>query len=164
MQKDKGCGPTLSNVNLRELFAFSSSCCVRVVPGERLKYLNRVLGVDVSRNAFARVREVAKELRRLPPKRFVRGKFELWFLVEFIKHLCRQLESAAGEIGGIARVRNRIEHHNAMSVLAPRIDSPPSLTLFLSLHLTSAASSQIPRPSLFIKVLRFFSHLFRSSE
>lgn len=157
--KRQGMPANFGDVNLRELYAFSVECCVRIKPGERLAYLNRAMGISISRNVFIRVREVARELRRLPPKRFVRGKFELWFLVEFIKHLCSHLETVAGEIGGIARMRNSMEHHNAIAILVSRIETPPALTSFLCLHLSSDRSGPAPRFGLLRRSLDFLRNL-----
>lgn len=91
--------------------------CKVVTPAELLP------GIDV----------VKAELSALPPKRYVRGKFELWFFVQFVNKLTsllRQTLSGAGQPLSV-NVRLQFGQANALIVLGPRLPIPPSLETFL---------------------------------
>ena len=159
-----GMRPNLANIQLRELFAFSSDCRVRIKPGERHDNLCQTTGIKAPKGTLTRVREVAEELKRLPPKRYVRGKFELWFFVEFLKHLLTHLQNSAVGTGGRVRLRIPLEHSNIVALMSGRISAPPSLDLFLRVHLSPEEKADqtpsVSKKSFWVSigdiVLRFF--------
>lgn len=131
-----GLRPNLENLRLGQLFDFSAEGRVRVSRLDRLEYVCRTAGITVPGSAKERISETTEELKRLPPKRFVRGRFEIWFFVEFFKRLIAQLERSALEVTGKVRLRSPIEHGNILPILAGRIEIPEILDRFLSVHLS----------------------------
>jgi hypothetical protein len=127
--------PNVSNIQLRELFVLSVDCRPRVRSGDRLAYVCKAAGIVIPPAAVNRVIEIVQELERLPAKRYVRGKFEIWFFVEFFKSLTAQMEAAASEVGGKVKLRSPIEHGNITSALAARIQVPENLERFLQVNL-----------------------------
>lgn len=64
-------------------------------------------------------------------ERFVRGKYMLWFLVEFALEIHRSISLLVTRFTGSPKVRISIGLGNAMVVLAPRVRCPSSLQCFL---------------------------------
>ena len=64
-------------------------------------------------------------------ERFVRGKYLLWFLVEFALEIHRSISLLFTRFKGPPKVRISIGPANAMVVLAPRVRCPGSLQGFL---------------------------------
>ena len=147
--------PYLNDVQLGQIFGFSADSAVCSKQGTRLAYLSRVCRIPGPIRVH-RLREVARELKRLPPKRFVRGKSELWFLVEFVKRAFDHLQHLAAEAGGSVRFRNPVEHSNAIAILANRIATPLQLDLFLNVHLSAPLAKPEKQPSFWTRVRHFF--------
>jgi Protein of unknown function (DUF4435) len=139
-----GAKPNLANVSMVDICGITGDCEVRAARGKRLKALLRNAGVAETGSLFRLMRHTVKELRRLPPKRIVRGKFEAWFFVEFWKHLVRQLVSLAQESGGKATVKLTLEHGNFVPTLAAHGALPRSLELFLETHFPQAVPDAPP--------------------
>jgi len=138
--------PNLGNVQMGHLLSFSSDCTVRFGPRGRLGYLDASAGISTPTGAGIHMRRVAKELSRIPPKRIVRGKFEIWFFVEFFKQLVAHLQSNAAEIGGTVRLQTPLEHSNAIEILTTRLQVPHSLDLFLRLHFPQTRIEPVEGP------------------
>lgn len=64
-------------------------------------------------------------------ERFVRGKYLLWFLVEFALEIHRSISVLIRRLKDSPKVRISISPANAMVVLAPRVRCPRSLQEFL---------------------------------
>jgi hypothetical protein len=72
---------------------------------------------------------VEEELERREPKTYIRGKWELWFLVRFIGAFMQVLRE---HVPGTPRIHGiPITMTNAIDVLAPRTESPGALRAFL---------------------------------
>jgi hypothetical protein len=71
----------------------------------------------------------------MEPKKFLRGKFEIWFMVEFFKKAVQQITTAAQNSGGSVEIPVAMEQKNAIRLLAPHSDPPQSLVDFLAKHL-----------------------------
>jgi hypothetical protein len=92
------------------------------------------------------VLQTARELKRLSPKRIIRGKFEAWFFVEFWKHLIRQMRALAIEAQGNLNVRIQLERSNFVAVLSGRLEIPRSLDLFLGQHFNQTSEFETTEP------------------
>ncbi len=130
--------PNLNNVHLAEMCEVDGDCAIRTKRGQRVSHLNKVTGVT-ARSRFRQVVSVTRALRRIAPERIIRGKFEVWFVVEFWKHLTTQLEKVAREAKGKVVIRPALERSSLVAVLTPYADVPPSLERFLNAHLTAEA-------------------------
>jgi hypothetical protein len=134
MMRRAGLKPNLNDVNAGELFELSDDCSIHKRPCGRVEYLTRVTGVPQTPGIFRRLRHTSRELNRIHPKRFVRGKFEAWFFVEFWKHLTRRMQALAKETNGNLVVKVPLEKSNFVTVLVARATMPRSLDLFLGQH------------------------------
>jgi hypothetical protein len=136
--------PVLNDVNMGELFGVSIDCCVCVKSHGRLRYLARVTGVLKAPGGLRQFLQIARELKRIPAKRIVRGKFEAWFFVEFWKSLIAQMRALAKEAGGDVAVSVQLERSNFVHILAGRMVVPECLERFLALHLGISETSTEP--------------------
>jgi hypothetical protein len=141
-----GLRPNLGNVDPGKLLELTDDCSIRIRPSRRLEYLMRVSGVPSVGEVFRRVRHTCTELKRIQPKRFLRGKFELWFLVQFWKKLIKHLRGLSIEAGGRLDVKIALEEANSVAVLVEKIVVPRSLELFLGQHLLSEDNLRITEP------------------
>jgi hypothetical protein len=134
---------TLADVSLTDICHISAGCEVRAVKGGRLKALQKSEESEKSGSIFRRMTHAARELRRLPPKRILRGKFEAWFFVEFWRRLVQRLADLAAETGGKATIKIKLEHSNFVPLLSAYVAVPRSLEMFLEAHFPRTESSPI---------------------
>lgn len=139
----RGVKPNLSNVDPRHLFEMKRDCSVSVRCGKRLQYLAGAANAPAL-DVFRRVIQVSREVRNIPAKRIVRGKFEVWFLIEFWKKLIAQLQELARESGGSIRATIALERSNCVGNLVGDLRIPRSLDLFLGLHFPSGREELLP--------------------
>jgi len=138
--------PNLNNIDMNSLFKISDACELRRSSGSRVTALSRSTGTAAHGGA-RRLREVTRELARIPPKRVIRGKFEAWFFIEFWRHLVVQLRSLAEEAGGKVSFRINPDYGTFIASLRAYQDTPYSLDLFLRSHLSdSNAGAVLPHP------------------
>jgi hypothetical protein len=130
----KGLPVALQNLKLSELFSFDADLRIRRKTGV-IPYLTKKTGVPDTPLLWADIRAVFRSLKPLDPRRYIRGKFESWFLVEFIKAAINHLHDAATAAGGDIEVPVRVEQSNAIALLAPYAILPQSLDAFLATHL-----------------------------
>ena len=97
--------------------------------------MDKVCGVTTPKGSWAEVSVFASRLKELPPKSWLRGKFEAWFLIKYLGMVLTTLRVIARESGGDAVMRTSVHSANFVEVLAPRIAEPESLGTFLSGHL-----------------------------
>jgi hypothetical protein len=123
--------PNLRNVNVGELCEVTDALSLQS-KHHRADYLQRAASFTPC--SWRQIRNTAQELRTLDPKCYVRGKFELWFLVAFLKRLRVALDEAAKREGGSVLWAPAIEASNAIAVLAPVVATPTALRCFLVRH------------------------------
>ena len=139
MSRRAGIAVNLNNIDMRHICEWSSDCEVRRTD-QRLRRLIAASGGLQGDKLFRRLSQAARELGRLPPKRVVRGKFELWFFVEFWRHVTNKIHDLAKEVGGKVTIRPALDRPSAVAILVRYVEIPRSLDLFLAAHL-----SQEPR-------------------
>jgi predicted DNA-binding protein (MmcQ/YjbR family) len=137
--RKKGQKPNLNNINLSKIFYISSDLKIsRKVPETHpstLKYLEQVSGVSISKGAWLEILAEARKLREeLQPKTYIRGKYELWFLVQFLDQLTNRLRDLIKKSGKPFNVRTKVSQENAIEILGPRVLCPESLKNFLVKH------------------------------
>jgi uncharacterized protein DUF4435 len=140
-ERRAGQKPNLGNIQLTHLVDLTDD--MSVIPARkesRLVYLRRVTGVVVGVPTWRRVRVERKSLLHIHPKTYVRGKFEAWFLLEFIRKLERNLRELAAEVGGSVQVRTVLHADNFVEILAPRLSIPKRIREFLEIHLLPKTS------------------------
>ena len=65
----------------------------------------------------------------LEPKKYIRGKFELWYLISFLRALSNSLTAKDQHKRAVIKVQ--LTHENALEILGGKVPSPSSLNEFL---------------------------------
>jgi hypothetical protein len=155
-----GARVVLNDIKLEELIELNSAVITPKKGVDRLDYLKRVTQ-STQTVSWREVRRCCRELANAEPKKFVRGKFEAWFLVEFIKRMIADLAKVAAEEGGGISVNAPLQVSNMIQLLVRAISIPPNLSRFLEFHLGTSAALQPQRvPSRGQKLARWIRNLF----
>lgn len=109
------------NIKLRSEFELALS---------RLQHAGACVNLQPSQHTELTSAEVEFRQRQ-GAERFVRGKYMLWFLVEFALEIHRSISLLVTRFTSSPKVRISIAPVNAMVVLAPRVRCPGSLQAFL---------------------------------
>ena len=136
-----GLRPNLGNLSSEMFCDLSAEGAVVRRHGRRVDELERHTGVKLGSGSFRRLRDALRELSRSEPKRVIRGKLELWFLVSFFGRLIEDLRALATEVGGSAKVRRQFTLASIVGEVPHHVDAPKQLDLFLHAHLAQEASS-----------------------
>ncbi len=128
-----------ANVEMGDLFEVSPELTLQRRPVGRDSYLRAKCSVP-SGCTWREVLSVARELRSLPPKTHVRGKFDLWFLITFLHRLPSVLEGLYGK--SMIRVKTQLTRSNAVEILGPRLGIPVALRSFLAGRLSMLAEQR----------------------
>lgn len=141
----RGLKMDLDEKKLAALFSFSDGDDLTLdcdVDQDRTVFLEKLCNIAIPAEAMseAEVEDVQHTLCTLPAKRYIRGKFELWFFVQFIEKLLRVLRRQIASDGTKVTVKCswQIGKDNAMDVLGPRAIIPLSLQTFLNARIGSA--------------------------
>jgi hypothetical protein len=135
----KAISVSLQNLDLAEMFSLDPDLRIRRMNGT-IPYLAGKTGVANTPALWADLKSVIRMLKPMNPKRFVRGKFESWFLLRFVKAAVDQLQSAAQAIKGDIEVSVRVERSNMIPLLAPYGAKPSSLDAFVASKLGTMTS------------------------
>jgi len=128
-----GQAPNLRNIKLQGLFGFDSDLVIRKIGGRgRISHLCTVTGITPTPGIARDIRRALVELRSHNPKCVVRGHFESWFFVSYMKALFDRLKVEAEKQGGTASMMPTVEQSNFVALAIPRIQIPPELDAFLS--------------------------------
>lgn len=131
LMRRNGEKPVLRNINLSKIcsvnenMSFSGSDII-----DTQKYVERVCSVTTPKNFESEINLIINEINKNEPKKYVRGKFELWFFVKFVNKLYLVIRSQLTK-GESIKMRTQINEENAIEVLGPRTRIPESLKLFL---------------------------------
>lgn len=131
----------LTDVNLDELFTMRESSISRRPRRRAAVYLNRVTQVNRANVSWSQVRSVCGELQRFSGKSYVRGKFEAWFFVKFVRSAVEEINHAARAIGGSASQIVPLNEACLVQLLSEAVATPPQLDTFLRFHL---GPTQVP--------------------
>ena len=148
--------PILTDVNPGEFLKLIESRverrgCVRI-----LGYLERVTKIEPRPGEWKQVRQTCRELRRLESKRYVRGKFEAWFLLQFIRKMEETLSAMARESGGAISVNVNLTDSNFIQVLVHALPTPQSLSSFLEFHLRPDRGVPLKKEAIWKRILSWF--------
>jgi len=147
----------LSSLKLEKLFSYDGTRIKRIRRGSPLEYLYKVTQTTASPQLWRQARRVCRELGQRDPKQYVRGKFEAWFLLEFVKRVISDLAKVADEAGGGVSVSTPLHDSNFVQVLVRGTEIPSSLNSFLRFHLTSIPTAREPETgALLQRVMKFF--------
>jgi hypothetical protein len=79
-------------------------------------------------------KQALKKLKNLEPKKYIRGKFELWYLISFLIDLTKILTER--NQAKRAMIKIQLTNENAIEVLSGKIPYPKSLNEFLDANLS----------------------------
>lgn len=154
--------PVLANLDVGKFVMVSDSGVRRRKGAGRLKYLASSTGIEPPVSVLRQIRRGCEELRRLRPDQYIRGKFEGWFLVQFIKRFVEALSSVASTSGGSVSVVSQLENTNYVQLLVRGLEVPASLKVFLGFHLGASGSGpEPPKERRWSRPWLFFRSLFR---
>lgn len=129
-----GMRPCLNNICPKDFFIFSDGNIKLksefALVYSRLQHASTCVNLQLSQSD--ELSNVEDEFRqRRGAERFIRGKYMLWFFVEFALEIHRSISSLAPQFVRPPKMRISIGSKNAMVVLAPRVRCPSSLQRFL---------------------------------
>jgi hypothetical protein len=133
MHKNK---PNLDNINLSDIFYFSSSLEIKRHPLPKKKkliaYLDQNAKVNTEPKCWKELLEIYKMLLGINEyKQHLRGKYELWFLIKYINLLPNLLNSDRKKGERKYKYKISICTNNAVSIIAPRLLIPTDLEEFM---------------------------------
>lgn len=129
IQNRKQKGLNLNNINLNKVFELDSD----------LKPLKK-------KNAWQNIKKACsfnhklnivdfkkqlKKLKNLEPKTYIRGKFELWYLVNYLKKLTNILTTSNQPKSTRAMIKTQLTSENAIEIISGKIAYPKELNKFL---------------------------------
>jgi len=136
--------PNLAGVNLGEFMILVDSGIARRKGTHAFAYLQSVTGISLPPGVWKQVRQTCVELKRMYHKRYVRGKFEAWFMLEFLKRLIAELGAVAKHSGGSISISAQLHESNFAQLLVRGLPIPLSLESFLGFHFTAPAGQSTP--------------------
>jgi len=163
VMRRSGASVILSDLKLEKLYDFDGGQIVRVRADAPMTYLCQATQAVPPANLWKQVRRVRKELERQDSKRYIRGKFEAWFLVEFVKRVIADLGTVAAESNGSISITAPLHESNFVQILVRGVQVPASLDSFLRFHLEAAQALVAPQQpdTLGRRVVRFLSRVVR---
>lgn len=132
--KRSGKKPNLKNIHMQRIFSFHRgklSRCPELLPRRDLEgYLESCCGVSPS-STYKYSSLDAEFLRDENYKAFTRGKFVLWFLIEFCKSVLEGAEFLFNSISAPPKIHVTLSQANGVVYAAPRARAPRSLDEFV---------------------------------
>ena len=120
--------PKLNNIKMSDLFSINESLEVLNIKSnsEMISYLHDKAKVDAT--IFEQyISDVVDELKAVEPLNFIRGKYHLWFFVEFLSMAKLTLEKANQTN---IKMHFNLNHSTALDFLGPRLRNPKKLSEF----------------------------------
>ena len=124
----------LQDFNPGEIYQVTADRTFRKPRRGAIGYLCRVCQASAHVVLWPILRRTVAELSRLPPKTYVRGKFEAWWFIEFGQRVLEALKHVVEEGGGSIRVSAQLHQGTFIQLLAAGVPTPAPLERFLSFH------------------------------
>jgi len=161
VMRRSGLQVNLADVSLGKLFSLQDSGLKRQPRRKAHHYLMHITGLN-SKGVWKQIRRTCKELSLQHPKRYVRGKFEGGWFLQYIRKMCDEACQIAREGGGSVSIQTQLSANNYVQILCSAIQPPRELDAFLLFHLrTEPPNSEfVPgerKPSVLRRFLNFFS-------
>lgn len=130
----------LNNVKLSDLFAYSSTN-IRKNPkpkGKKIQqYLDTKNKICSPANSWKPIKELYKRLTLITnPKFYIRGKYEMWFLISYLNNLMCELNKDKKKGDPKYKLNTSISISNSIALLGPRLRIPSDIKLFLQENLS----------------------------
>ena len=132
-----GYTPNLNNINLGDLYRVDDAGVKRRREVNRFQYIKTMTQVKDSKPVWRQVRSICFELKRMPSKRFVRGKFEAWFFVSAGTRIADGLRKVSTESGASVGFSAQLTPSSFIQLLSAAVPAPTELAAFLRFHLSS---------------------------
>jgi hypothetical protein len=78
----------------------------------------------------------------MPPKSFVRGKFEAWVFIHAAAQISDALRRVSIESGGSVAFSAQLSQTTFIQLLCPGVSPPEELAIFLGFHLAGGPTSR----------------------
>jgi len=131
----------LQDVKLGELFEISNHELVKKKRRSALSYLEKVTATQSPPKVWALVRSASRELLRLTPERYVRGKFAGWLLIVSCRKFTEELATVAKEARGSVTQPVQLNETNFIQLLCSGTAAPAALESFMRFHFTRGATT-----------------------
>lgn len=137
--------PCLNNINMKHLFEIKQDRIIKKKRPDECRgattYLSKKLRMSIRGYAKEKDR-ILLELRKAQPKTFVRGKFELWYFIEFASYIHDNYDRFCSALKGKRKPKCyvSISQRNATLIISPLSKMPESLEQFLTHNITRCAS------------------------
>jgi hypothetical protein len=132
--KRSGARIVLNDLNPGDILTVSGDATARKSGCRAIAYLCRVCQANPNVAFWKLIRRTSHELKRLPAKSYVRGKFEAWWFVEFGQRVLEGIRHVVQEAGGSVRVSAQLHPGTFIQLLAGGVTTPVALDKFLSFH------------------------------
>jgi hypothetical protein len=133
LMRSKGVRPNLDQIDLGELFEVSNGLQISSKYTKRLGYLESATKSKTPHITLTEYREMLKLVQgACHYKEMLRGKFELWFFVEFLTQTKKYVKNL-----GVGKIYTDINLVNCMEILATRTVCPVRLTAFFQTVVTN---------------------------
>ena len=122
------CRPKLGNVKMDDICQVDGDMNFSPLKSgsDLFSYLSETSGANVSIMEDY-IKSAVEELKRLPPKSYIRGKFHLWLLVECIDKAKSALAEASEKD---LKVHVNLNCASIVDILAPRLRTPQTIIAF----------------------------------
>jgi hypothetical protein len=134
MMKRAGFRVNLHDVNLGELFHITDDGTFRKPKRCAVAYLGKVTQATPSGTIWKLLKATCIELRRLPAKSYVRGKFEAWWFVSVSQCILDGLKKVVEEANGSIKVHAPLTASTFIQLLSGGTATPGRLDAFLTFH------------------------------
>ena len=129
--RQQGMDPYLDNIKLSRIFTFTNgrihhqkNGCMIITIHDQCK-LPLIAPQSLS--------EISKKMKTLSPSsNIVRGKYILWFLIEFSLHIYNNIQNFSQKYLASPKMHINFSLSTGVDIVAPRTKIPPSLNSFLS--------------------------------
>lgn len=127
--------PELDNIKPKDMFFFTEKLEIKLkndfCPRRRIQYLRKSCSTTLMPNHISLLKQTVRELKSTPPEQFMRGKYDMWFVVTFIKQVIIQLQETAKKEHKAFKTRVELAESNFFILIASRILCPSDLDAFL---------------------------------
>lgn len=119
----------LNMIDLSKLYSIDNNLNFITFTEDKLAYLEKVTQVKTPKVFLSVFKNWYLTINSLPDyKLYLRGKYEMWFMIIYFNKLNDYLDS---NFGHKSRVKTNINHSNAIEIIGPRTAIPARLSDFL---------------------------------
>jgi len=121
----------LENLKLKKLIKIRDDLTLEPQPKRLVKLLKDITVEEVKFDC-PELRSIYTATKSMDHKSVIRGKYDLWFILEFIKAFYKKYKGQLREDGRKIKQRTEISKNNIFTLLMPGVQYPTSLRDFIS--------------------------------